>query len=53
MLKEFHESPEGEVFLVSVNLTEHQRRNVLNNKGFTKSPGEIHEGKSVLAVFSL
>ena len=41
VLKEFHESPEGEVFLVSVNLTEHQRRNVLNNKGFAKSPGEI------------
>ena len=41
LLKEFHESPEGEAFLVSVNFTEHQRRNVLNNKGFTKAPGEI------------
>ena len=37
VLKEFHESPEGEAFLVSVNFTEHQRRNVVDKNSFTKS----------------
>ena len=37
MLKEFHETPEVKAILASVNFTEHQRRNVLDNNSFTKS----------------